>query len=279
MESANSAGDTAEARSDVYVPKPRFSTKTLRAHPIIMASIEGNINAIRTIIKKDPRCMHAPNPVNGWTSAQYAANDGRLDILKLLASADARCLHVRTGSGSTLAHLAALPKHCWAADAHLAVLAWLGSHHPAVLSEGDNIGCTVAHRLAFSCTSGTCGILSSVLEVDPGLCVLEDSFGLTPLACVEGRCREGKHDGGDACTCRVLLAAYGRRRRERAVATMSGHHARLGEGSILRLLDEGLMWSILAHDRCEDYERWVVAGEDAACIRGGAAAPAGGAHK
>lgn len=145
-------GDAGEVAADTYVPSPRYSSKTLRPHPIIAASNDGNLAAVKAALKKDPRCVHARNPVNGWTAAQYAANMGRLDILKALAKADPLCICVRTGNGSTLGHVATNPKQCSLSESHLGVLLWLTRHHPAIVSESDNIGGSIAHRLAFSST-------------------------------------------------------------------------------------------------------------------------------
>lgn len=43
---ARGMGDAGEVASDTYVPAPRYSTKTLRPHPIITASNDGNLAAV-----------------------------------------------------------------------------------------------------------------------------------------------------------------------------------------------------------------------------------------
>jgi hypothetical protein len=51
------------------------------------------------------------------------------------------------------------------------------------------------------------------------------------------------------CGCRLLVGCYEGRRIEREWTVMSGQHVRIGRGSLLRLLEEGLLRSILAEDR------------------------------
>jgi hypothetical protein len=75
---------------------------------------------------------------------------GRLDILKVLVRADPKCIFIRNGSGSTLGHLVTNPKQCSLSDSHLRLLLWLIKEHPAIVSEGDAFGGSIAHRLAFS---------------------------------------------------------------------------------------------------------------------------------
>jgi len=51
------------------------------------------------------------------------------------------------------------------------------------------------------------------------------------------------------CGCRLLVGCYEDRRAEREWTVMSGQHERIGRGSLLRLIEEGLLRSILAEDR------------------------------
>jgi hypothetical protein len=130
---------------DGYTAQPRYSTKTIRTHPIISAVMQKDVPAVRRILEKDPRAVFACSASSVtlfWTPAHFAAKNDDVDMLKALVHVQSTALSHKSRDGSTVAHIAA-------SEGNFCTLDFISmSCDAAVLIEQDNNGSTPAHAVA-----------------------------------------------------------------------------------------------------------------------------------